>query len=489
MSHSVPDDLRSPQGGSDSGVAARTFHDPEAHFQNIDEKGVAELVFSGSDITLVLSQSGVIEDVAYRDRAFEKLQAHSWVGKKLSEIVTSESAEKIISLLEDVNRSGSSSSRQVNHPVRPGSDLPVTYRLVRPSYGKSLLAFGENQSQIASAQTRLLQSHMELEADYRKLRETEVRYRTIFQISNDAILVVNGANRTILDGNRAATKLFGKDIQKLIGDPVVNVLDRGSRKNAAEIMTEAHHQGNSKKFDALSTHNNVQCAISVEPFRENGQNNLLLKFDCSNADASTARHGSSDELQLLRTLPEGVVLLDGQGNVIEVNEKFLDFINAVSKDRLVDRHISNWIGASSVDSQVLLSKLKKEGRVTNFATVVQAETGESSDVSISASSTTNGPDAQFVLILSDARRREPAKVARPVGPESPPGGISELVGRVPMKELIRDSVDVIEKMCIEAALTQTNNNRASAADLLGLSRQSLYIKLNRYGLEDFGQGD
>ena len=65
---------------------------------------------------------------------------------------------------------------------------------------------------------------------------------------------------------------------------------------------------------------------------------------------------------------------------------------------------------------------------------------------------------------------------------------SELIGRVPLKELIREAVDVIEKMCIEAALRQTDNNRASAADLLGLSRQSLYIKLRRHGLEDFGGG-
>jgi DNA-binding NtrC family response regulator len=65
------------------------------------------------------------------------------------------------------------------------------------------------------------------------------------------------------------------------------------------------------------------------------------------------------------------------------------------------------------------------------------------------------------------------------------GDFSELVGRVPLKELIREAADVIEVMCIEAALRQTDNNRASAAELLGLSRQSLYLKLRRHGLADF----
>ena len=54
-----------------------------------------------------------------------------------------------------------------------------------------------------------------------------------------------------------------------------------------------------------------------------------------------------------------------------------------------------------------------------------------------------------------------------------------------MKEIVRESSDMIERLCIEAALTLTADNRASAADLLGLSRQSLYSKLHRYGLGDF----
>ena len=44
-------------------------------------------------------------------------------------------------------------------------------------------------------------------------------------------------------------------------------------------------------------------------------------------------------------------------------------------------------------------------------------------------------------------------------------------------------------MCIEAALNLTCDNRASAADVLGLSRQSLYVKLRRFGLRDYDGGD
>ena len=57
-----------------------------------------------------------------------------------------------------------------------------------------------------------------------------------------------------------------------------------------------------------------------------------------------------------------------------------------------------------------------------------------------------------------------------------------LVGQVPLRDLVREATDLIERMCIETALHATHNNRASAAELLGLSRQSLYSKLRRHGL-------
>ena len=63
-----------------------------------------------------------------------------------------------------------------------------------------------------------------------------------------------------------------------------------------------------------------------------------------------------------------------------------------------------------------------------------------------------------------------------------------MIGRVPLRDLVRETTDVIEKLSIEAALELTGDNRASAAEMLGLSRQSLYVKLRRFGLDDHPAG-
>ena len=56
------------------------------------------------------------------------------------------------------------------------------------------------------------------------------------------------------------------------------------------------------------------------------------------------------------------------------------------------------------------------------------------------------------------------------------------MGRVSLKNLVRDTTDLVERHFIEAALETTDDNRTSAAEVLGVSRQSLYMKLKRYGL-------
>ncbi len=63
------------------------------------------------------------------------------------------------------------------------------------------------------------------------------------------------------------------------------------------------------------------------------------------------------------------------------------------------------------------------------------------------------------------------------------GALNERLGRTPLQALVKDMVRAVERHYIEAALDLTGDNRTAAAQLLGLSCQSLYAKLNRYGLD------
>jgi Bacterial regulatory protein, Fis family len=86
--------------------------------------------------------------------------------------------------------------------------------------------------------------------------------------------------------------------------------------------------------------------------------------------------------------------------------------------------------------------------------------------------------------IRNVDKRAPADLKTPRELPHSAAELAGLIGRSSLRELVRETTDVIERLCIEAALKLTGGNRATAAEMLGLSRQSLYAKLRRHGVGD-----
>ena len=87
-----------------------------------------------------------------------------------------------------------------------------------------------------------------------------------------------------------------------------------------------------------------------------------------------------------------------------------------------------------------------------------------------------------MLLLRNARRVEAISTPSSQMSEAEINSVVELIGSQSLKDIVARSTDVVEKMCIETAIGMTSNNRVAAAEMLGLSRQSLYVKLRKYDL-------
>ena len=192
-------------------------------------------------------------------------------------------------------------------------------------------------------------------------------------------------------------------------------------------------------------------------------------------------------ISMVDSLPEGIVIVNGEGNIVEANPAFLDLIRVVTLDRVEDKGLDNWLGGSGVDLQVLMANLREHGTVRRFSSVIRDELGGTETVEVSAAKIGSRDGPLFGFAIREAGRGEAS--AGVGGHPASAAQFTDLVGRVPLKDLVRDTADIIEKLCIEAALRLTDNNRASAADMLGLSRQSLYIKLKRYGISDIEEAE
>ncbi|QKD05277.1 transcriptional regulator PpsR [Mesorhizobium loti] len=464
---------------------SRSFRSNDELFAGLGADALAALATANSDVTLVLARSGHILDVSYRDGGLKTWDVDGWVGKLWQDTVTVESRDKIRDLLQEAATASPTRSRQVNHPGKTGSDLPVGYRIVSFSSWPHKVALGTDLRAMADMQQRLVRAQIEMEKDYRKLRDIESRYRILFHLAVEPLIVVEAQTLKILDANEDAAKLFGKPVKKLVGSSAASVFAKADQGAAIESLTALGARARADVFRARPATLDRYMQIRVTPFREFGKTNLLVCFASEEpARANSSSASDANMVSVVDSLPEGIVIVNAEGKIVEANPAFLDLIRVVTLDRIEDKSLDKWLGGSSVDLQVLMANLREHGTVRRFSSVVRDELGGTESVDVSAARIAGREGPLFGFVIREAARTETIQPGGVTDRQGSATQFTDLVGRVPLKDLVRDTADIIEKLCIEAALRLTDNNRASAADMLGLSRQSLYIKLKRYGISD-----
>ena len=122
-----------------------------------------------------------------------------------------------------------------------------------------------------------------------------------------------------------------------------------------------------------------------------------------------------------------------------------------------------------------------------YATKLTSEFGSQVSVEISSTWLNDRAHPAVAFVFRDASRAEAIRKTGPTAVnDDGMKSVMELVGSASLKEIVSETNDVVEKMCIETAVELTRNNRVAAAEMLGLSRQSLYVKLRKYGLLEKG---
>jgi transcriptional regulator PpsR len=227
-----------------------------------------------------------------------------------------------------------------------------------------------------------------------------------------------------------------------------------------------------------------QVLIQASLFRQENMGHILVRIIGAPNSENPTDAQIQQSLSLIEQMPDGFVVTNAQGRIRSANLAFLDLAEISSEEQVRGEELGRWIGRPGVDFPVLLNNLREHGSVKLFSSVLRGEYGTGTEVEISAASTNNEADQWIGFTIRATQARIKPRNQRAQELPRSLDQLTELIGRVPLKELVRETTDVIERMCIESALLLTGDNRASAAEMLGLSRQSLYVKLHRYGLGD-----
>lgn len=458
--------------------------------KTLDLHSIASLVSLGSDVVMLVDKAAVISEVHFANDELASYGLAKLAGKRLQDCVTVESVPKIDAMLSAGTGQHPVRGYQVNHKCSGKPDLPVVYSAYSAKDFPYTILVGRELRQQMIDQQRLVETQLELEADYRELKEAETRYRTAFKVATVAYVMLDGERRTILDANPAAASLLSSTGAPLSGKSIRELFGKHERDRLGDAISEARHSPNPVHLDGVSIAKGPSVSLTIRSYRENGITNVLLAIWPAEQDVESKRQRTEKPVGVasvdLGDLPEAVVQTDTDGLVLAANTLFLDLIHAPSLSQVLGRNIASWFLGAAIDIRVLYTRLLDEPRVRGFASTLTDNLSAESAVSISARLNMANGTVQLVIV-PQGNSGERLTIPSPGVPDQAEG-FSSLVGKVPLKDLMRESLDVIEKICIEAALDHTNNNRAYAAEILGLSRQSLYIKLRRHGLEDYRPG-
>ncbi len=452
------------------------FGDPEVIFEGFSKGDIINLAYGAGDFMLAIDEAGVIRDIAVnvRDHSF----AHLWVGQRWSDTVTSESQAKIAQLLDSGPASGAM-WRQVNH-MHDGDDVPVSYKVITPEKGGWRLAIGRDLRSVSVLQQRLLKTQQSMERDYLHLRQTETRYRLLFDNISYPVLIADAESFDIQQANRAFHTLINAAPGSLEGKNFLNLVHPDYRDDIIAYIgaVTVNSQTIPANVRLLGRAGSVKVAASA--FRQSGKQFWLINID-DGLHEVPGKQSDRYVLDVVEKMPDAFVLTDEKQSIIVANRAFAELVQAGSVEQLLGVSLGRFVGRPDVDVGLLKKQLKDHQNVRNFSSIVNDLNGGEEPVEISAIMIDNEQPLFGYSVRGIGRRERDLPQSRNEFPRSVEQ-LTELVGRKTLKEIVRESTDLIERMCIEAALVHTADNRASAAEILGLSRQSLYSKLHRHGL-------
>jgi transcriptional regulator PpsR len=437
------------------------------------------------DVTLLLDLEGVIRE-ATLSRPLSDEGVGDWLGKRWNETVADSGADKVHRMLNDAREQGVSAFRQVTQRFPSGLELPMEYTTVLLGGRAGLLAVGKNLQAVAELQARLIAAQQTMERDYWKLREVETRYRLLFDASQEPVILLRAADLRITQANPAA--LAALTVSQLkpegaVGRDLITEVAREDRDTFQSMILRAKEQGKAPGILVHLGKDRQPWLVRASLMSAEPNSVLMLQLSAAWSGQTTLRNQDSISIDdLVERLPDPFIVLDSDGVIRRANRSFLELVEAGAKGSVVGERLARWLSRPGADLAVLLANVERYGLVRTFTTTIQGDLGTETQVEISAAGNSDSSPQYIGVVLRDVGRRINIS-SDDTNLRASLGAIAERIGKTPLRKLVKDTVGVVERHYVKSALDLANDNRTVAAELLGLSRQSLYAKLNRYNLD------
>jgi transcriptional regulator PpsR len=423
-----------------------------------------------SDVALVIDRDGFIRSVA---EGGTPLQAScgNWVGKRWVDTVSADTRRKIELLLDELGTGGISKRREVNHPCTDGDQVPMAWTAVRLGQDGPVLAVGRDLRVVAAIQRRFLDSQQELELDYWKRRHEDNRYRALFQVTHDAVLILDTVTFRIVEANDAAHALFGPLDDNTQPGSMLDRVSSSARAPLAELLASVQDNGRAGEVCLRLRPMGPSHDVSITPFKSGERRQLLVRF---------SDHGSGDTSAMMRSMveatPDAVVITDSAGHILLANPAFLSLVQLPSEARVKGGSLCDLMGDPDGGWHNLLQRTQQQGLCARVPLQVRSSVLELA-VEVSSTLLADGDQERFGFTLRTVEPPRPASshFADRAWPEL--DDLRAQVGMIPLERLIREGSEVLERQIVRTALELSGGDLAGAARLLQMDARDLSLRL------------
>ncbi|WP_299968828.1 transcriptional regulator PpsR [uncultured Roseobacter sp.] len=451
----------------------------------IEPEFLSSIIAAASDIALVVSSEGIILSVVLNTHSESFGNLKHWEGRPVVDFLTRETAPKFEAahaafLADEVPRK----QLELNHSDNAVWQYPVRYTFHRFGHENAALLLGRDLRPIAETQQQLVQAQIALEQGYEARREFDARFRVLLAETEEAVVYVSVQSGRIDDANEAAAALLGVTLDALKGSSFAQQFANRSTVELTESLMNATLAEEGGRVTLKAHRGGRALVILPTVFRAGGQRVLLCRIRPEGGATPVVDTASSQALALFRSGSDAMLFMTGKGIITSVNDRLLDMVGAAHLSDVVGRSFADFLGRGQIDLGVLTDQAQRSGQMRIYATKLVNELGARLSVEISGGPLDDMPEPVIGCVIRDVSHVEATRAHPSTShvPQEPARNVMDLVGSASLKEIVAETTDVVEKMCIETAVELTNNNRVAAAEMLGLSRQSLYVKLRKYGL-------
>ncbi len=449
---------------------------------HVDPDRLGAIISALADFALVIDRDGKIIAVLASPTHSSMAALDQWENANVRDYLTIESVRKFEDALAGyLSDPKSQRSTELNHfDGKTKFEFPVTYSMHDIGSEETILLLGRDLRPIADMQKQLVEAQIAVERDFEEKRGYDTRFRVLMQSIPDAMVFVNVSTGKIIEVNASAATLLRRTAEELKDKEFARLFDdQGRSELLAEMAASALSEGPATVHLTDRKSNRVLSAMPSF-FRAAGTRTMLCRLTPEVAPDAALSAALPKALQTVFDAgPDAIVVTDADGRVISANEAFLDMTDTAMSAAVEGRSLADYLDRGAVDLKVLLEGTGRKGRTRIYGTKLKGQFDGSSAVNIAATPVEAGSNATFAFVIRSTET--PHKTEIDASADNTQSA-ADLVGNASLKEIVADTTDVIEKICIETAIELTSNNRVAAAEMLGLSRQSLYVKLRKYGL-------